>query len=127
MQGSYTEPSIAVNPQMPGQILTAFQAPASVAYSNDSGDTWQLAAGTAPQNYKVSGDVSVAYDILGHAILCYIAFDKLGTPEYWAHNATRNGVFIRRSLDGGRTWEANAAPLTKKQPVPKCPLKTSPI
>lgn len=124
--GAYTEPSIAVNPQMPSQILTAFQAPASIAYSNDSGATWQLTAGTAPQNYKVSGDVSVAYDILGHAILCYIAFDKLGTPEYWAHNATRNGVFIRRSLDGGRTWEANAISVDEEATRAEMPFEDKP-
>lgn len=124
--GSYTEPSIAINPQTPSQILAAFQTPASVAYSDDSGGTWQLAAGTAPENYKVSGDVSIAYDILGHAILCYIAFDKLGTQEYWAHNATRNGVFVRRSLDGGKTWKRTQHRLTRKPHARKCPSKTSP-
>jgi hypothetical protein len=124
--GSYTEPSIAINPQTPSQILAAFQTPASVAYSDDSGGTWQLAAGTAPENYKVSGDVSIAYDILGHAILCYIAFDKLGTPEYWAHNATRNGVFVRRSLDGGKTWEANAAPIDEEATRAEMPFEDKP-
>jgi hypothetical protein len=124
--GTYTEPSIAVNPQAPSQILTAFQTPASVAYSDDSGATWQLAIGTAPPNYKMSGDVSVAYDILGHAILCYIAFDKLGTAEYWAHNATRNGVFVRRSLDGGKTWEANAVPVDEEATRPEMPFEDKP-
>jgi hypothetical protein len=124
--GRFSEPSVAVNPQNPKQILTAFQVPASIAYSQDSGATWQLAAGTAPADYKVSGDVSVTYDVLGHAILCYIAFDKLGTAEYWAHNATRNGIFIRRSLDGGKTWEANAVPIDDQPTHPDMPFEDKP-
>ncbi|HEV2177895.1 MAG TPA: sialidase family protein [Terriglobia bacterium] len=103
--GFFNEPSIAVNPANPRQVVAAWQVPASVAYSEDGGRTWKTASGTASHNYRVSGDVSVAYDRRGHAILCYIAFDQLGTENYWAHNATRNGIFIRRSLDGGKTWE----------------------
>jgi hypothetical protein len=106
--GRYTEPAITINPENPNQIAAAFQVPATVAYSEDSGATWQIAQHTAPANYAISGDVSITYDSRGHAILCYIAFDKLGTSQYWAHNATRNGIFIRRSLDGGKTWESNA-------------------
>ena len=106
--GRYTEPSIAINPKNPNQVSAAFQVPASIAFSEDRGASWQIAKHTAPENYAISGDVSITYDSRGHAILCYIAFDKLGTSQYWAHNATRNGIFIRRSLDGGKTWESNA-------------------
>ncbi len=106
--GRFTEPGIAINPKNPNQVAAAFQVPASVAYSEDRGATWQITKHTAPENYAISGDVSITYDSRGHAILCYIAFDKLGTEQYWAHNATRNGIFIRRSLDGGKTWESNA-------------------
>ncbi|MFZ0584562.1 MAG: sialidase family protein [Candidatus Acidiferrales bacterium] len=106
--GRFTEPAIAINPKNPNQIAAAFQVPASIAYSTDAGATWQIAKHTAPENYAISGDVSITYDSHGHAILCYIAFDKLGTSQYWAHNATRNGIFIRRSLDGGKSWESNA-------------------
>jgi hypothetical protein len=116
--GRYTEPAIAINPKNPSQIAAAFQVPASIAYSADSGATWQIAQHTAPANYAISGDVSITYDSKGHAILCYIAFDKLGTSQYWAHNATRNGIFIRRSLDGGKTWEPNAVPV-EEQPTRK--------
>jgi hypothetical protein len=124
--GSFTEPSLAINPQQPSQLVAAFQVPASVAYSDDSGGSWQLTSGTAPENYKVSGDVSIAYDILGHAILCYIAFDKLGTSEYWAHGATRNGVFVRRSLDGGKTWDAKAIPVDEQATRPEMPFEDKP-
>ena len=40
--GSFSEPSIALNPKKPNQILAAFQVPASVAYSEDSGENWEL-------------------------------------------------------------------------------------
>ena len=106
--GDFTEPSIAINPNDPRQLVGAFQVNASVGYSRDAGQTWSLAENTAPPDYKISGDVSVAYDNQGRAFLCYIAFDKLGTENYWAHGATRNGIFVRRSLDGGQTWEKDA-------------------
>ena len=123
--GQFTEPSIAVNPTNPQQLVGAFQNTA-VAYSRDSGLTWVLAQGAAPPDYKVSGDVSVVYDNQGHAFLCYIAFDKLGTENYWAHNATRNGIFIRRSLDGGQTWEKDAAAVIAHPSNPGIPFEDKP-
>jgi hypothetical protein len=124
--GFFTEPSVAINPVNPQQIAAAFQDNASVAYSQDGGTHWQIAAGTAPPNYKVSGDVSIAYDLHGHAILCFIAFDKLGTAEYWAHNATRNGIFVRRSLDGGSTWEAQAIAIDEQPTRAVMPFEDKP-
>jgi len=112
--GYFTEPSIAVNLLNPMQVVTAYQDNAHVAYSTDGGKSWQIAAGTEAANYKVSGDVSITYDKQGHAILCYIAFDKLGTYSYWGHNSSRNGIFVRRSLDGGATWEPNHIPVSEQ-------------
>lgn len=124
--GRYTEPSIAINPKNPNQIAAAFQVPASIAYSEDGGSTWQIANHTAPTNYAISGDVSITYDSRGHAILCYIAFDKLGTSQYWAHNATRNGIFIRRSLDGGKTWEPAAISVDEQRTRKIMPFEDKP-
>ena len=109
--GSFTEPSIAINPENPQQIVAAYQDNAHIAYSVDAGAHWNIATGIAPSDYRVSGDVSVTYDNEGHAIICYMAFDKLGTFNYWGHNASRNGLYIRRSLDGGKTWEASDIPV----------------
>jgi len=39
-----------------------------------------------PPDYRVSGDVSVTYDDNGQAILCYMAFNRLGTYSYWGHD-----------------------------------------
>ena len=105
--GYFTEPGIAVNPTNPQQVVGVFQDNVHAAYSEDAGHSWQPAKDVDPKNYRVSGDVSVTFDNQGHALVCYIAFDKLGTFNYWAHGATRNGIFVRRSLDGGKTWELN--------------------
>lgn len=103
--GYFNEPSIAIDPRNPRRVVAAYQVTASAAYSEDAGATWTLAKGVAPAQYRVSGDVSVTFDKRGHTIVCFIAFDKLGTAEYWAHGATRNGIFVRRSIDGGKNWE----------------------
>jgi hypothetical protein len=41
----------------------------------------------------------VAFDARGHAFLVYIGMDNMS-------NKTRNGEYLQRSVDGGRTWEA---------------------
>src|SRR5579872_3454405 len=81
--GKFTEPAVAVNPRNPKQVVVAFQDNAFAAYSADAGQTWKVVS-VAPKNYKVSGDVSVTFDNQGRAYVCYIAFDKLGTFNYWA-------------------------------------------
>jgi hypothetical protein len=124
--GYFNEPAIAVNPKDPQQAVVAWQVPASAAYSHDGGETWKIAEGTAPGMYRVSGDVSLAYDAAGHAILCYIAFDKLGSTNYWARGATRNGIFIRRSLDGGQTWEHDAHTVISHESTPDIPFEDKP-
>ena len=67
--GFFNEPSIAVNPNNPRQIVAAYQVGATAAFSTDSGEHWALASATAPKNHAVSGDVSVTFDNKGHAFL----------------------------------------------------------
>src|SRR5260370_3165106 len=124
--GFFNEPSIAVNPKNPQQLVVAWQVNASAAYARDGGKTWTIAEGTAPRDYRVSGDVSVTFDSAGHAQLCYIAFDKLGTSQYWAHGATRNGIFVRRSPDGGKTWEPDAVSVISHESTPGIPFEDKP-
>lgn len=124
--GYFNEPSIAINPRNPRELVAAFQTGARIAYSRDSGEHWDLVSGTEPRGYAVSGDVSVTYDNQGHAFLCYIAFDKLGTENYWGHNATRNGIFVRRSLDGGKTWQRPQVPVIEHPTRPGIPFEDKP-
>jgi hypothetical protein len=124
--GYFTEPSIAINAHNPQQVVAAYQDNAHIAYSADAGKHWETASGIEPPDYKVSGDVSVTYDKHGHAILCYMAFDKLGTWGYWAHNASRSGLFVRRSLDGGKTWEAQDIAIIKHPTEPNIPFEDKP-
>jgi len=124
--GFFTEPSIAVNPANPLQVVAAFQDNAHIAYSVDGGRHWQLAEGIEPPNYRVSGDVSVTFDNEGRAYICYIAFDKLGTFNYWGHNSSRNGIYVRRSLDGGATWEARDIAATEQPDQTTVPWEDKP-
>lgn len=124
--GYFTEPSIAVNPRNPQQVVAVFQDNAHASYSVDGGRNWEPASGVEPPNYRVSGDVSVTYDAQGHAIICYMAFDKLGTFNYWGHNSSRNGLFVRRSLDGGKTWEADHIPIIEHATEPGVPWEDKP-
>jgi hypothetical protein len=102
------EPSIAVNPNNSNQVVAAFQ-PATIAYSTDGAQTFTTAELPGIEGWRVGGDVSVAFDNKGHVYLGSLHFDKLGSASYWAHGAGRNGIFVRRSLDGGKTWEKDAA------------------
>lgn len=99
------EPGIAVNPRNPAQVVGVYQGPAHAVYSTDSGRTFTTATGTAPTDWRSAGDVSVTFDDRGAAYLCYLVFDKLGSTSYWRHGAGRNGIYVRRSPDGGATWE----------------------
>jgi hypothetical protein len=126
MPGYFTEPAIAINPNSPQQVVAVFQDNAHASYSQDAGHSWLGAEGVAPSNYRVSGDVSAAFDNQGHAFICYMAFDKLGTFNYWGHHASRSGLFVRRSLDGGKTWEANHVPIIEHASEPGIPFEDKP-
>ena len=124
--GYFTEPAIAVNPANPQQVVAVFQDNAHAAFSPDGGRSWRVAEGVEPRNYRVSGDVSTTFDSHGRAFICYMAFDKLGTFNYWAHNASRNGLFVRRSLDGGKTWDADHMPIIEHPTEPGMPWEDKP-
>src|SRR5690349_21796942 len=101
------EPYVAMIPNNPSQVMTSFQ-PATLAYSTDGAQTFTTAELPPVEGWRGGGDVSVAFDNKGQAFLGTLHFDHLGSQSYWAHGAGRNGIFVRRSLDGGKTWEKDA-------------------
>src|ERR1700741_1552940 len=52
--GYFTEPAITVNRRDPQQVVAVFQDSAHAAYSRDGGQTWEVAQGVEPPNYRVS-------------------------------------------------------------------------
>ena len=125
--GRFHTPAIAVNPLNPKQVIVGFQAKTSAAYSIDYGDHWTVAEGTAPADFRATGDTSVTYDRKGHAIICFIASDGAGPFKYWGLRPKRNGVLIRRSLDGGETWEERAIPVIEHAEAPNIPFEDKPF
>jgi len=110
--GSYSSPAIALNPQKPEQLVLAFQPMAGSSHTVDGAAHWQLEPRTTgPAQYRSFVDTSVAYDRNGYAIMCFTALDGVGPFKYWGHNPKRNAVLIRRSPDGGTTWEPQAIPV----------------
>jgi hypothetical protein len=124
--GAFNGPSIAINPANPRQMAVAFGSHVTVDYSTDAGEHWAMAQGTAPTNYRATGDISITYDRQGHAILCFIAFDGAGPWRYWGHNPKRNSIQIRRSLDGGKTWEPRTIPVIEHAESPGIPFEDKP-
>ena len=105
-----SEPTIAVDPDHPGHLVGAFGGPV-VAWSTDSGRTFTVADSTKPGDWPGGGDVSLTYDDRGQAFLCYLTFNRLGAASYWAHDAGSSGIFVRRSPDGGKTWDTDPVPV----------------
>ncbi len=103
-----TEPTIAVNPGNPDQVVAA--APRDAAFSIDGGRTFTAVHAIADKTITL-GDVSLAFDDKGSVFLSYLSIQKNGLPGYWAHGAGGNGIWVLRSPDGGRTWDPAPTPI----------------
>ena len=105
------EEVIALNRYNPNQVVMAYGGTVGgkAAYSTDSGRTWALVnpAGKG----QMGGNKSITFDDRGNVFLSYQLIEKLGTPGYWGHNAHGNGIWVRHSPDGGKTWDADATPV----------------
>lgn len=101
-----SEPSIAVNFRSPNQIL-ATAGGGLLAYSIDSAKTFTV-INPAGEGGRSGGDPSLVFDDEGNAFHSYLVFTKLGSTSYWGHGSGPNGVYVRRSSDGGKTWEKDA-------------------
>ena len=103
-----SEPAIAVNPNNPQQVVGIGGGWAG--YSTDGGRTFtavQPAAGSS----RSGGDPSLAFDDKNNVFLSFLWIQRNGLPSYWGHGPGANGIFVRRSGDGGKTWENDAVAL----------------
>lgn len=82
-----------------------------VAWSNDGGASFTPVR-IVTDEQRPLGDVSLAFDGNGRLVLSYLSIDKNGLPGYWAHGVGGNGIWVRRSPDGGKTWDP--APIAVK-------------
>ena len=97
-----SEPAIALNPYSPNQVVAA--AGAWAAYSTDSGRTFTPVQ-PAGEGGHGGGDVSLTFDDKGSVFLSFLSIQTNGLPGYWGHGPGGNGIWVRRSPDGGRTWD----------------------
>ncbi len=97
-----SEPAIALNPYNANQVVAA--AGAWAAYSTDSGRTFTPVQ-PAGDSGRGGGDVSLTFDDKGSVFLSFLSIQTNGLPGYWGHGPGGNGIWVRRSPDGGRTWD----------------------
>ncbi len=123
------EPYVAVSPRDPRNVIVTYHRPngwgsehhldmhasAHVATSLDGGASWSVAPHTTHDGYVRSLDTAGTFDVHGHAFLIYLTLDQIG-------GATRNGEFLHRSLDGGRTWSNPPLALVERPQIPNDPV-----
>ena len=105
--GIGSEPSIAVNFHSPNQVV-ATAGGGLIAYSTDSGQSFTTVDPGAAGG-RTGGDNSLVFDDQGNIYLGILWIQKLGTPGYWGHRPGANGIFSRRSSDGGKTWDSTTS------------------
>lgn len=99
---SASEPAIAVNPNNPSQVVGVAQRWA--AYSSDAGRSFTPVQ-VIDNDGRTVGDVSLAFDDKNNLFLAYLSIERNGLPGYWGHGPGANGIWVRHSADGGRTWD----------------------
>jgi hypothetical protein len=98
------EPFVIVNPQNPQNIVIAWMGykwlnkiVIKSRSSFDGGDSWSQAIDMGhDQDGFTSADPSMAFDKSGNLFLTYVDYNK---------EEAVGGVFIRKSSDGGLTWQ----------------------
>jgi len=79
---------------------------------------WQLASGVERQTIACPVMSPSRSTIKGHAHHLLHGIRQVGTFNYWGHNFVAQWVFVRRSLDGGKTWETNHIPIIEHPTEP---------
>lgn len=107
------EPSIAVNPANPNNMIAAWQQDRwsnggargpGTAYSFDGGGTWtrtsapmsRCTGGTGANAFERASDPWVTFAPDGTAYQAALGFNSVASSE--------NAIIVSRSTDGGRTW-----------------------
>jgi len=104
------ESSIAVNPQNPQVIIASAvdyrdTSATWVYFSTDGGKSWKnKKLGRPFPNWRSSNDPSVAYSYDGIGYLVYGGFGNVSDTGLLYGE---NGVFLARTTDDGKTWEAH--------------------
>lgn len=124
--GYNNETSIAVDPSAPERMVAAWQVPATVGWTADGGASWSAGALPATDRWQLAGDPVVAFDADGHAYALYIAFDRPADYDTLGKAAHRNGIFVNRSDDGGRTWRPQPAAVIEQPERPGVPFEDKP-
>jgi hypothetical protein len=110
---SEVEPSIAVNPANPNNMIAAWQQDRwsnggargpGVAYSFDGGGTWtrtstpmsRCSGGTGANAFERASDPWVTFGPDGTAYQAALGFNNVTNAD--------NAIIVSRSTDGGRTW-----------------------
>jgi len=97
--GYFNEPSIAVNTKDPQKLVVAWQVNASVAYSDDGGQTW-------------TGSF-VVDDVTGIHFSPTVSVDSAGNVNVFFYDRRENpgtsttNVYFAQSADGGATFAPN--------------------
>jgi hypothetical protein len=97
-----SEPAIAINPFNPNQVVGV--AGRWAAFSTDGGRTFTPVQ-PAGEGGRGGGDPSLAFDDKGNVFFSFLSILKNGLPSYWGHGPGANGIWVRRSPDGGKTWD----------------------
>ncbi len=98
-----SEPCIAVDWSDPNKVV-AGAGGRWFAYSTDGARTFTPVE-PAGDSGRSGGDCSLAFDGQGNVYLSFLWIEKNGLPGYWGHGPGANGIFVRRSPDGGKTWD----------------------
>lgn len=125
--GYNDETSVAVNPTRPDNVIATYQVPATAAWTEDGGRTWQSQALPGTDRFQLAGDPLVLYDADGHAYVFYIAFDRPEDYDTLGKAAHRNGIWVNRSDDGGRTWRLQPSAVISQPERAGIPFEDKPM
>ncbi|HYF02013.1 MAG TPA: T9SS type A sorting domain-containing protein, partial [Patescibacteria group bacterium] len=109
------ESSIAVNPKNPKNLIASAvdyrdNSSTWVYVSHDGGKSWtNINLKKALPNWPSSNDPSVYFSAEGIGYLCYGGFAPQGSEG--------NGVFLARTFDEGKTWQAHIPVIVHTGPI----------